>query len=707
MADDKTLPLLVAALMDPGAYPQQPVGKVELVETHISFIFFAGDVVYKIKKPVDYGFLDFTSLEKRLYFCQREVELNRRICPEVYLGVEEIRRQDGRYSVGGPGQTVEYAVKMHRLPADRSLGRLLREGEITVADVRRIAARIARFHAQAETGAQVTSDGDLEAVRKNVEENFAQCRRYVDIAISREAYEDLVAYSSAFMEMNRHLFQSRAAQGRIRDCHGDLHAAQIFLEEPAGDGSWDGISIIDCIEFNRRFRCSDVAEDVAFLAMDLDYHGRPELSLDFMEAYARESGDSGVFGLLDFFEAYRACVRGKVAALRADQPHLSDGECDGWQVAGDYFRLAHSYTPRLSAPSVILVTGVTGTGKTTLAAELGRRWGLEHISSDLVRKGLAGIDPSERRYETFGEGIYSPEFSYRTYQAMLDEGRRQLLAGRSVVLDGTYRRRTERTAAVEMARALGADCWIVQCALNDSQARERLLSRQARGDSSSDGRWDIFHRQLAQWESVAEVPPERHILLDTGGSFEENVLRLLWKLYVRILDTGWAMALPAVGNERPRHPQILPQPCFQTRPLTSLILPTLWQYIVLLNTIQWGTIDVVTRLMMNASTKEGFRQIMRHAAFRNPWIDRLLRLLMVAGVVAALGLAGSAFSEYRQLYAVAGLPDSQSVQPLSLNCPQAAWVSESSGVTLPDDSLTPRAPLVLQGLRCSTSLTPD
>ena len=347
----------------------------------------------------------------------------------------------------------------------------------------------------------------------------------------------MVAYSDAFMEVNRLAFQSRAAQGRIRDGHGDLHAAQIFMEEPAGDGSWDGISIIDCIEFNRRFRCSDVAEDVAFLAMDLDFHGRPDLSLAFMEAYARESGDNGVFDFLDFFKAYRACVRGKVTALRADQAHQAEEEgAAAWDSARAYFSLAHSYLPGLAAPCVILVTGVTGTGKTTLAAELGRRWGLEHISSDLVRKGLAGIEPSERRYESFAQGIYSPEFSSHTYQAMLDEARRQLLTGRSVVLDGTYRRRAEREAAVEMARELGAECWIVRCSLADSQARERLLTRQAQGDSPSDGRWDIYHRQLAQWEPVTEVPPERYVLLDTGGSFEENVLRLLRELYTRILD---------------------------------------------------------------------------------------------------------------------------------------------------------------------------
>ena len=536
---------LVEALLAPGAYPHG-TRTVEMVETHISFIFFAGDFVYKVKKPVNYGFLDFTTLEKRRYFCQREVELNRRICPDVYLGVEEIRQQAGRYTIGGPGQTVEYAVKMRRLSPDSSLERLLKEGRVSLQDIERIAARIARFHRKAETGPRITGYGDLETVRENVKENFAQTEEFVGRALSRETYDDLAAYSQAFMEVRKDVFRARAEEGRVRDCHGDLHVAQIFLEAPLEDGAWDGISILDCIEFNDRFRCSDVAEDIAFLAMDLDFNGRLDLSRAFVEAYTRESGDEGIFDLLDFFKAYRAYVRGKIACFRAEDSHLPEGaRADALETARAYFKLAHFYVPILPKPAVILVCGVTGTGKSTLAAQLATRWSMLRISSDLVRKNLAGIGPDVHRYESFMEGIYSPQFSALTYGAMLFEARRQLLKGNSVILDGTFRRSEERARAVALAEELHGEVWIVECRLSEEQARERLERRMARGDSVSDGRWEFYHRQLDNWEPVAEASPNRHIVLDTGGSPGETVRNLLQWSYGSLLRCSLRPALPS------------------------------------------------------------------------------------------------------------------------------------------------------------------
>ena len=518
---------LVEALLQPGAYPYETPA-VEMIETHISFLFFAGDFVYKVKKPVDYRFLDFTTLEKRRHFCHREVELNRRICPEVYLGVEEIRQQAGGYSVGGPGRTVEYAVRMRRLTPDTSLERLLKQGRVSFQDIERIAARIARFHQRAESGPHVIAHGDLRAVRENVAENFDQTGRFVGAALSRDDYDDLAAYSQAFMSAKGDVFRERAEAGRIRDCHGDLHVAQIFLEPPAEDGAWDGISIIDCIEFNERFRCSDVAEDIAFLAMDLDFNGRPDLSSAFVEAYVRESGDDGVFSLLDFFKVYRACVRGKIACFRSVDPHLTErARAEALDTARAYFKLARSYLPALPRPALILVCGVTGTGKSTLAGQLAGRWAMEHISSDLVRKNLAGIAPGAHRYESFMEGIYSPQFSALTYQAMLSEAARHLREGRPVILDGTFRRSEERARAVALARGLPGEAWIIECRLAEEQARERLESRFERGDSESDGRWELYHQQMAQWEPVREAPPARHIALDTGGSPADNLRQLL------------------------------------------------------------------------------------------------------------------------------------------------------------------------------------
>ncbi len=245
MTEAQAHPPLVEALLDPDAYPRSN-SPVELIETHVSYVFLVDDYVYKVKKPVNYGFLDFTSLEKRRHFCEREVHLNRRLSPEVYLGVREIREEGGRYTLEGPGRTVEYAVEMRRLPPDRSMDSLLRQRRVSPDDIERIAARIARFHHSAKRGPEITSYGDLKAVRRNVEENFAQTRRFIGSVLSMDGYNELVAYSRAFIESGKGTFRRRAEEGRIRDCHGDLHTAHVFLQSPSVDDDSDGISIIDC-----------------------------------------------------------------------------------------------------------------------------------------------------------------------------------------------------------------------------------------------------------------------------------------------------------------------------------------------------------------------------------------------------------------------------------------------------------------------------
>jgi aminoglycoside phosphotransferase family enzyme len=326
--------------MKPQAYPEG-ASAVELVETHASYLFLTDRYVYKVKKPVDYGFLDFTSLEKRRYYCNREVELNRRISPDVYLGVVEIRRHPAGYSFAGPGRPVEYAVKMRRLPRGRAMNLLLQRNEVQASDMARLAARIAAFHRRAETGPRIARLGGVDTVRRNVEENLSQTRRFVGSLLSQDQLDDLEAYGLAFLDTKEPLLRRRAELGRVRDCHGDLHTAQIFLDPPPGAAGDDGIAIIDCIEFNDRFRYSDVAADIAFLAMDLDFHGRPDLSRRFVDEYVRESGDPGVAEVLDFFKGYRAHVRGKVTALLLDSQVTGE---PAWQrtlaAARSYFRLA-------------------------------------------------------------------------------------------------------------------------------------------------------------------------------------------------------------------------------------------------------------------------------------------------------------------------------------------------------------------------------
>jgi len=329
------LPELIQALLDPQAYPEPPP-RVELVQTQISYVFLAGDYVYKIKKPVDMGFLDYTTLEKRLYYCRKEIELNRRLCADAYLGVVPITKEKGRFVIGGKGEAKEYAVKMRRLPQDAMMDVLLKKGKVTPEMVVSVAAIIARFHHSAATSDEITRLGGIDAVIQNTSENFSQTDKYFNVIIEPETYQRLKTYTEQFIKTNAALFHQRMAEGKVRDCHGDLHAAHICF--------YKSICIYDCIEFIDRLRYTDVAADIAFLAMDLDHYDRRDLSGIFIDAYVQKSGDRELKKPLNFYKCYRAYVRGKVGCFQYDDPYISAGEKEKIAAnARTYFKLAESY----------------------------------------------------------------------------------------------------------------------------------------------------------------------------------------------------------------------------------------------------------------------------------------------------------------------------------------------------------------------------
>ena len=326
------LPEMVQALLDPKAYPDTSSG-VEMVQTQMSFVFLAGDYVYKVKKPVNLGYLDYTTLEKRHFYCQREVELNQRLCPDTYLGVVPITRDKGDILLEGKGEVIEYAVKMRHLPQEAMLNVLLANNQVSVAMVTRVAQRLVEFHQKAEI---ISGFGDIDTITQNTEENFDQTIQYIGNTISQEKYRHIRAYTKSFIENNVPLFRRRLADGKIRDCHGDLHAAHICFT--------NGICIYDCIEFNDRFRYCDIAAEVAFLAMDLDHYEQTDLSRSFVDAYVAFSQDKELLKLLNFYKCYFAYVRGKVESFKLDDPHISEEEKRGvLAVARRYFELAGSY----------------------------------------------------------------------------------------------------------------------------------------------------------------------------------------------------------------------------------------------------------------------------------------------------------------------------------------------------------------------------
>jgi aminoglycoside phosphotransferase family enzyme len=329
---------LVKALSDPAIYSEPPQ-RVEVEQTQMSVVLLAGEYVYKVKKPVNLGYLDYTTLEQRRFYCQREVELNRRLCPEAYLGVVSITEDSGRIYLDGAGRPIEYAVKMRRLPREAMMDVLLVRGDVSPQMITGVAQRLARFHREAETNPTINAFGDVETIIKNTSENFDQTAPYIGRTIPLEQYAHIKEYTEGFINGNTPLFHQRIENGRIRDCHGDLHAAHVCFT--------DSICIYDCIEFNDRFRYGDVASEVAFLAMDLDRYGAHHLSQTFVDTYVRESKDRELLRLLNFYKCYRAYVRGKVEGFKLDDPLIADKEKGKILAAAKrYFELAESYASK-------------------------------------------------------------------------------------------------------------------------------------------------------------------------------------------------------------------------------------------------------------------------------------------------------------------------------------------------------------------------
>ena len=333
------LSFAVEALLIPEAYPHKP-REVKLIQTQMSFLLLTGDYVYKVKKPVDLGYLDYTSLEKRQFFCHQELELNKRLCPDAYLAVvpitESCQLSVISYHFEGEGEVVEYAVKMRQLPQERMMDVLLLKGQVTKEMVARVAGKLVQFHQKAETNPEIAAFGKLDTIRQNCDENFAQTGKYVDVSIPAGRYEKLKSYTNNFIDSNSSLFDKRVSEGKVRDCHGDLHAAHICFT--------DDICIYDCIEFNDRFRYCDVASEVAFLAMDLDRYQRTDLSRHLVNTYVELSHDGELLSLLNFYKCYRAYVRGKVESFKLDDPYIPEDEkTKVLTVAQRYFELAESY----------------------------------------------------------------------------------------------------------------------------------------------------------------------------------------------------------------------------------------------------------------------------------------------------------------------------------------------------------------------------
>lgn len=511
-------PLLLAFLRDPGSYPHRPE-EIRELHTHASLVFLVPPLVYKIKKPVDFGFLDFSTLAKRRHFCEREVELNSRLAPGIYLGVESITRQGAGFAFGGTGPVVEHAVKMRHMSAEGFLAARIKAGNAGEPELERVAETLAEFYQKQRPTPEIAEWGRVEKLRISTDENFSQTEAFIGKTLSRGAFEAIRAFTETCYERKRALFDGRVARGWIRDCHGDLHLDHIHVTA-------DALQIFDCIEFNDRFRHLDVASDVAFLAMDLDDHARPDLGRFFVRRAAFLLDDPELAGLMDFYKCYRAYVRGKVESLHTVAEIAAADECaEAAAKARRYFQLALQYAVCGSNPVALVCMGRVASGKSTLASALSRELGWPLVSSDERRKTLAGVPLRARGDAASRSKLYAPGRTEQTYDSIIRDAREILHAGHGVILDATFSQRVFR----DRLRATLGDPnvkWFVT-EVDDATTCQRLRQREHQLDLVSDARIEDRESLNAAFQPPDELPASGKRFVPTDGATGEVVSRLL------------------------------------------------------------------------------------------------------------------------------------------------------------------------------------
>jgi aminoglycoside phosphotransferase family enzyme/predicted kinase len=524
---------LIEALSEPSAYPH-PVSGVEVCHTHSSVVFLAGNFAYKIKKPVKMGFLDFSTLEKRRHFCAEEIRLNRRLAPAVYLGVVPVTRKGTGVVLGAHGKVVEWAVKMERLPEEATLQSRLGRGEVDLDLVEALARKIACFHAQADAGEPISVFGRFEVVARNARENFAQAAAWVGTTISRAVYDRLRALTEKALACLRPQIERRATRDVPRDTHGDLRLDHVYHFPDRNPP--DDLIIIDCIEFNERFRFADPVADMAFLVMDLSFRGRPDLAHAFSEAYFRISGDDEGRALLPFYAAYRAAVRAKVEGFELSEKEIPEAEqAAALARARAHWLLALGELEEPGRkPCLVLVGGLPGTGKSTLARGLAERAAFSLIHSDAVRKELAGLAAagSGKVSASFGEGIYSSAWNERTYRECLRRVDTLLLEGKRVVVDAGFRDERTRRIFLDAACGWGVPGVLLLCQADPETARARL---QARRDDVSDADWSIYQRLAEGWQKPSFLGDQRLCEMPANASREQTLAWAVQALHTKNL----------------------------------------------------------------------------------------------------------------------------------------------------------------------------
>lgn len=487
---DNILPALIEKMMRPEFYPHPVDEEIRLIQTHISYVFLTGEFAYKVKKPLNFGFLDYSTLEKRRHFCQEELRLNQRAAAELYLEVLTITQAGDRFQLGGSGDAVEYAVKMRQFPQDTLLIRMFERGELTPQLLQDLAQVIADFHLKSTTDDYIRSFGEVDQIQQAFDENYEQTKQYIGGPQTQQQFDETKAYTERFFTENQDLFAERRHRGWIRECHGDLHLGNICLWQ-------DKLYLFDCIEFNEPFRFVDVMFDIAYIVMDLEARQRPDLSTVFLNAYVEQTGDWEGLQVLPIYVNRQTYVRAKVTSFLLSDPNVPDAEKQKAQeTAALYYQLAWK-SSRPQSGQLILMCGLSGSGKTTTARQLASQVGAIHIRSDAVRKHLGGIPLNQRG----SEDLYTPEMTEKTYQRLLDLGIRLASQGYDVILDAKYDRQALRAEAIAQAEQAHLPLTILHCVAPREVLSDRLHHRQ--GDIA-DATADLLPQQSLDSFTAAE-----------------------------------------------------------------------------------------------------------------------------------------------------------------------------------------------------------
>lgn len=506
-----------------------PVKYLKLRETYISWLIFTGNFVYKIKKPVKFSYLDFSSFQKRKFFLEEELRLNRRLTEEIYLDVVPIMESSGRLRILESSRAPifknekikDHCLKMKEIPEKYYAPDLLKKGKLRKNSVKKIAEIVADFHRSARTSPEINKYGSIKIIRKNCEENFLQTKPFLGRVLNEALYKFIARETRNFLKKNKYLFLKRQKEKKIKDCHGDLHTGNIFITPRK-------IYIIDCIEFNKRFRYQDTASDVAFLAMDFDYLGKPDFAEYFVKQYNAEFQDKDLFKTLLFYKCYRAYVRAKVGCFSLPSQILRSKI---WEdEIQKYFSLVFKYAFEFSKkkPFLLILCGQIGTGKTYLAEHLSKLTGARLLRSDVIRKEILGIPLFEHRKRGL-EKIYSHRTTLKVYKKMLSDGLKLLKQGQPVILDATFPNEFYRKPVIRAAEKEKIPYFFVECRASEKKILERLKKRQKKREIS-DATVDVYLQKRKEFERI-ELPKEHYIFIDTEkNNVDEEANNVLKKV---------------------------------------------------------------------------------------------------------------------------------------------------------------------------------